>query len=91
MRLVCSLFVEARLIDAEDIGATGGTEAIFSNFEDTFAVGFAIFLFVDVEFASDVDGVEDCIFAGEVARFSNLADEGDDGVVGFCPVGKKFD
>ena len=62
-----ALFVEAVAVDAEDVGAAAAAEAVFGDFEDSFAVGFGALLFVDVELGADVDCMEDGLFAGEVA------------------------
>ena len=62
-----ALFVEAGSFHAEDVRAATATEAVLGDLEDAFAVGLAALVFVDEETASDVDGVEDRLFAGEVA------------------------
>lgn len=85
-----AFLVEAALADAEDVGFAARAEAVLGNFPDAFAVGFAAFVFVDVEFAAYVDGMEDCIFASEFACLRDLADEDDDAVVGLGPVGECF-
>ena len=86
-----ALFEESGLGHAEDVGAAVAAEAVLGDFEDAFAEGFAALVLVDEEGAADVDGVEDGLFAGEVARLGDLADEDDDAVVGLGPVREHFD
>jgi len=83
-----ALLVEAGSFHAEDVRAATATEAVLGDLKDAFAVGLAALVFVDEETASDVDGVEDRLLAGEVSVLGDLADEGDDAVGRLGPVGE---
>lgn len=83
-----TLFVEAVATHAEDVGTTGAAEAVLGHLEDALPVGLGVLLLVDVDGATDVDGMEDAVLALEFAILVDLADEDDDAVGGLRPVGQ---
>lgn len=64
---VGAFLIEACFLHAEDEGFAVGAEAVLLDFEESFAVGFGVLLFVNEEVAMGIDGVFDLLFAGEVS------------------------
>jgi len=64
---VGAFLVETCFLHAEDEGFAVGTEAVLLDFEESFAVGFGVLLFVNEEVAVGIDGVFDLLLAGEVS------------------------
>ena len=91
-----ALLEEAGAFHAEDVGLAGAAEAVLRDLEDALAVGLRLLLFVDVQFTTNIDSVEDRVLAGKHSRpaeraLGDLSDEGDDAVGGLGPVGEHLD